>query len=177
MVSVNFRDDTRLNDTEREKLRAFCGELGGDIASLALELGLKVDFVDMWPYESGYIEYAPTCGSLSKYRIVVNKGSTVERQRFTIAHEIAHFLLHRDKGDFEFREETKHRSDDPFVYLSSSDKNDEREANTFAAVLLMPPNLFKPAFERLEGDIAKISRLFVVSQSAAEIRVRQLGLA
>lgn len=176
MVSVNFRDDERITDFERDKLRAFCGELGGDIKKLASDLGLVIEFNDMWPYEEGYLEYAPTCGSPSKYRVVVNRAASIERQRFTIAHEIAHFLLHRDKGEFTFRVETRHRSDDPFIYLEPKDKQEEIEAFNFARALLLPPNQFTPAYYRLEGNVAQLSKLFVVSQEVVKIRVRQLKL-
>ncbi|MGB8622552.1 MAG: ImmA/IrrE family metallo-endopeptidase, partial [Paracoccaceae bacterium] len=74
------------------------------------------------------------------------------------------------------RTETKHRSADFFDYIEPDDPKKEAEANAFAAALLMPPNLFKPAFARFSGDIKKLSTLFDVSEATVCRRVRELAL-
>lgn len=177
MAALDFRSDKRIGANERRQLRAFCGELGGEIVKLANDLGVKVFAEALWPYQSGYLEYAPTCGSMSNYRIVINASQPVERQRFTIAHELAHFLLHRDSDDFEIRTETKHRSSDIFIYeLEPEDKKMEREANVFAAALLLPKNLFAPAHRRLDGDREQLKKLFLVSSEVIDRRCKELRL-
>jgi Zn-dependent peptidase ImmA (M78 family) len=107
---------------------------------------------------------------------VINARDSRERQRFTVAHELAHFLLHKENA----RKRKAHRTEghvyDPFVYLEPSDRREEVEANRFAAALLMPPNLFKPAFERLDRDPRTIARLFGVSSNAVEIHAANLEL-
>lgn len=178
MASLSFKDDRRISDSNRALLKEFCGELGGNIVKLANDLGVKVYAEEMWPYQSGYVEYAPTCGSASNYRIVVNSRHSPERQRFTVAHELAHYLLHRDDKDYCFQSETRHRSDDYFEYeIQPEDKSKEREANGFAAAILMPPNLFVPSFERLGHDIRETAKLFFVSEDAVRRRARELGLS
>lgn len=177
MAALNFKDDKRIGRKERELLREFCSELGADVIRLANDLGVKIFAEDLWPYESGYLEYAPTSGSPSNYRVVVNSRHPPERQRFTVAHELAHFLLHRGDGGFEVRSETKHRSDDYFEYmLEPGSARQEREANALAAALLMPPNLFVPAFARLQGDVRRLARLFFVSEEAVTRRIKELRL-
>ncbi|ASP21997.1 hypothetical protein ANTHELSMS3_03364 [Antarctobacter heliothermus] len=176
MAALNFKTDTRIENGERELLRDFCSELGGNIVELARAMGVKVFSEELWPYESGYLEYAPTCGSLSNYRIVINSRHKPERQRFTVAHELAHFLLHRDKSDFVVRCETRHRSDDYFEYmLDPGEPLKEREANAMAAAILLPPNLFVPAFQRLNGDLCRVAALFEVSVPAVQKRAKELG--
>lgn len=171
---MTFRLDARIAPDQRERLRAFCSELGENIVELANDLGVKVFEEELLPYESGYLEYAPTCGSASCYRIVINSRHSPERQRFTVAHELAHFLLHREKDDFVVSREQMHRSEDYFQYLEAEDRAYEAEANIFAATLLMPPNLFRPASERLEGDVGQLAKLFWVSEDAVRRRTREL---
>jgi len=174
---TSFHADPRIDDRTRLLLRGFCETLGEDILRLARDLGLKVFEEDLLPYESGFLEYAPTCGSASNFRIVVNRHQSIERRRFSVAHEIAHFVLHRDKSDFAFRSETRHRTNkdlDPFVYLDQCDKHLEAEANKFASALLMPPNLFRPANIRLEGDVDRLAKLFGVSREVARRRLSEL---
>jgi Zn-dependent peptidase ImmA (M78 family) len=83
--------------------------------------------------------------------IGVNRAHHENRRRFTVAHEIGHFLLQHYQGvhfdgantglQINFRNDKSSTGEDLF----------EREANLFAAELLMPRRL-------LEADIAKIKR-------------------
>jgi Zn-dependent peptidase ImmA (M78 family) len=95
--------------------------------------------------------------------IGVNAKHHPNRQRFTIAHEIGHFLLHEYEGfhfdgtnqGFQLRlrdEESSKGTDD-----------DEREANLFAAELLMPKRF-------LETDIAKIVDLDLLDDDADSLK-------
>ena len=85
------------------------------------------------------------------------------RQRFTLAHELGHLMLH-ELGTV-FRDATGYRSDD----------HREHEANRFAARLLMPRSLLVPAFHRLR-DLDDLATLFNVSEQARSIRLRSLNL-
>jgi Zn-dependent peptidase ImmA (M78 family) len=59
----------------------------------------------------------------------------VARDRFTIAHEIGHYIMHRP-GRIEFARENRKGPIVPY-------KNPEWQANTFAGELLAPPNIIK----------------------------------
>ncbi len=176
MAALTFKSDPRLGEEQREKLRTFCGETGGEIVELANDLGVKVYEEDLWPYESGYLEYKPTCGSPSNYRIVVNRRHAPERKRFTVAHELAHFLLHLEDDGFDIKSETRHRTDDFFEYLDVHDQRQESEANSFAAAVLMPPNLFIPAYTNMDGSIPFLAKSFFVSSDAVQRRIKELGI-
>ena len=65
----------------------------------------------------------------------VNANHHPTRQRFTLAHELAHYILHRNKHS-EFVDNTYFRSID-------SENPMEYEANAFAGVLLMPESDMK----------------------------------
>ncbi len=65
----------------------------------------------------------------SQSYIAINSGESPVRQRFTIAHELGHYFLHKNTKTFiDFRDNKKN--------IARSPK--ERQANQFAACLLMP---------------------------------------
>ncbi|ARU60940.1 hypothetical protein CBW65_07475 [Tumebacillus avium] len=116
--------------------------------------------------------------------IGVNKLHHEKRKRFTIAHEIGHFILHKgnpihiDKEFFvNFRDATS----------SQATNIEEIEANTFAAALLMPKELVKKELANIAVDgidpfqeeteiISELSRKFRVSHQSLCIRLGKLGL-
>src|SRR5262249_21181364 len=67
--------------------------------------------------------------------VFVNSSDPVPRQRFSAAHELGHFVLHRDKMGGRVT-----KADTPEDIELSDEQSDqhEREANRFAVELLMP---------------------------------------
>lgn len=86
--------------------------------------------------------------------IGVNSSNASVRQRFSIAHELGHYLIHTqgtNKVHVDRAFEVKFRDD-----LSSQGiDTDEREANLFAAELLMP-------WHFMEADLADVSHMDIV---------------
>jgi Zn-dependent peptidase ImmA (M78 family) len=80
-----------------------------------------------------------------------------ERQRFTVAHEIGHLMLH-DLG-IAYRDTTFH-----------GDKA-EAQANGYAAKLLVPLWMLDPFVMRHGGDVARLAEKFQVSQEMMRIRL------
>ena len=113
-------------------------------------------------------------GSLTKDRvsnkwvIKVNAKHHIKRQRFTIAHEFAHYTLHKDsKGSFV---------DEEIYFRKSSDSAIEYSADKFAAELLMPEDLFRKAIiEKGITKVKELSEIFNVSPFAIEIRAKSLN--
>jgi len=109
--------------------------------------------------------------------IGINSSHSPGRQRFTIAHEIGHLLLHTDKSlhiDERF----------PIGLRSgiSGKAIDEREieANQFAAELLMPTDFIAKDIKPLIGvdtvaAIQKLANKYKVSNEAMSIRLSALG--
>ncbi|KPX96568.1 hypothetical protein ALO61_200138 [Pseudomonas savastanoi pv. nerii] len=100
--------------------------------------------------------------------IKVNRHDVKERQRFTIAHEIAHFLLHRDR--------LANGITDDVLYRSGLTDDLERQANRLAADIIMPYNLIQIALSSLnslktEDKLKTISELAQVSLAAVRIRL------
>jgi len=80
-------------------------------------------------------------------RIGYNSFESEVRQRFTLAHELGHFILHSDnKDDYLFVDNAKvmFRTNK----TSNQDYRREREANIFAASILMPQSLIKDVFDK-----------------------------
>lgn len=100
--------------------------------------------------------------------IGVNQGHHPLRQRFTIAHELGHFLLGHGLGE-EHQEEIV---DDFF----DKSRLVEREANLFASVLLMPSDWVREYVKKNGMDIGNLAKTFGVSKQAATIRLLELRL-
>ncbi|MDB4988348.1 MAG: hypothetical protein JWN04_3526 [Myxococcaceae bacterium] len=96
--------------------------------------------------------------------IYLADGDSHERQRFTIAHELGHLMLH--PLGLEYRDLI-----DPTAPGSSVR---EREANAFAAELIMPEWLVRVTVDRLGSNIRALAEAFRVSESAMEYRLRAL---
>ncbi len=133
------------------------------------------------------IRYLPFEGDLSgmlfrdsaKCIIGVNSLHHPNRQRFTIAHEIGHMLLHRGDQihvDRTYRVNLRGRTSSQAV------SRDEMESNTFAAALLMPEEMLAEDLRRQEIDFESEEQLRVlatnygVSLQALNLRLINLGL-
>ncbi len=95
------------------------------------------------------------------------------RRRFTIGHELGHWVLHRKPGQQSLfcRKSTVVEGGPP----SASPVPDiEEEASAFAAALLMPRWLFVREHARCRGDIHELCRAFGSSRAAMERRVAAL---
>lgn len=101
-----------------------------------------------------------------KYVIYVNDKHHSNRQRFTIAHEIAHYILHKEKiGD---------NLTDNAMYRSKLSNVFERQANILASEILMPVN-FVMQFIEENKSVSEMASLFQVSEGAMRIRLKQGG--
>jgi Zn-dependent peptidase ImmA (M78 family) len=113
------------------------------------------------------------------FEILINKNKSVTRQHFTSAHEVGHYFLHKETiqyhqvlvdGEVLVDENFElHRSDTPEL------SQVEKEANNFAASLIMPNDLTIQLWETFH-DIEECAHIFVVSPIAMTIRLESLGL-
>lgn len=101
--------------------------------------------------------------------IVVESEHHTHRRRFTIAHEIGHYVMHYRAGQgAAYYGDTPETLEDHLAL--------EGEANTFAAELLMPLEQVEAMYPFEKGDPVKMARHFQVSPEAMERRLRRLGL-
>ena len=97
------------------------------------------------------------------YTIITNADHFVTRRRFTVAHEIAHFALHRDL--------IGNGVADDVLYRSGLSGSLERQANNYAANLLMPWHLINNAIEEGANSIEELAEKLKVSRTAMSIRL------
>lgn len=157
---------SRLTEEEAKIVQQFVTERPVRVGELAEKLGLAVIRSPMAPKVSGLIQ--PSERAASGFEIRVNKFEVPERQRFTVAHEIAHYLLHRDHIGSGVV--------DNVLYRSNLTSKKETEANRFAADIIMPVNLVVDELKRLGGsrteDTAQeLANLFRVSLPAMRVRL------
>ncbi|MCB1129553.1 MAG: ImmA/IrrE family metallo-endopeptidase [Verrucomicrobiae bacterium] len=124
---------------------------------------------------SGFLLREPGCPAV----IGVNSNHHPWRQRFTIAHELGHLLLHG---------RTELHVDRLVVKLQDrrargGNNEDEMEANRFAAEILMPEEFLRADLKNLgsvsvdnEQVIEDLSRRYEVSKQAMTIRLTSLDL-
>lgn len=120
------------------------------------------------------IEYVPLDASISgrlyrrdgRWIISVNKEHHVNRQRFTLAHELAHYVLHKSVSE---------SFTDTVFFRGASVNNFEYAANEFAAKLLMPENKVREVVRSGTNNIKALAESFGVSVAAMLYRVKQLG--
>lgn len=116
--------------------------------------------------------------------IGVNVSQAPVRQRFTIAHEIAHFVLHRNTLPIFIDRQFLTPYFAAFRSRASSTGEDrlEREANAFAAALLMPAPDVRRALAEIGGNVTdeeaieQLARHFDVSRQAMTFRVANIVL-
>lgn len=134
------------------------------VHAIAADLGLKVYRVRNWPDSiSGQILLDQRRGGTSGYAIFTNADHALTRRRFTIAHEIAHFVLHRGLiGDG-----IEHDA----LYRSGLSSPIEVQANKQAADILMPWHLVNRAIFEGMRDLDGLASKFQVSRSAMAIRL------
>lgn len=141
----------------------FHSEFPIKVGSIAKELGIEVKSATLGAGISGEIKR-----SGDSYIIRINRHDVKARQRFTVAHEIAHYLLHKDKiGDGIV---------DDILYRSLLSDDMEAQANRLAADIIMPLSYLKTKFKEYhplkeEEKIEKIANDLEVSITAIKIRL------
>ena len=142
-----------------------------NVAQLIQDLG--VDYIEM-PMDSGSsgrIDFVS-----GRYQITVNQNQSRQRKKFTAAHELAHYLLHRDllheRGHLD-------RLFDAGGYANPSSPltpQHEVEANKLAAAILMPREAIREMLVWANFDLHELADRFGVSAASMEIRLRVLGI-
>ncbi|MDB4889232.1 MAG: hypothetical protein JWL61_1087 [Gemmatimonadetes bacterium] len=145
------------------------------VEDLAKSLGVEVRYQSLEPNVSGVLVRRG-----NKVVIGVNSNHHSNRQRFTIAHELGHYLLHPDSPTVFVDGALVHfRGED----LTGPSDLRELEANAFAGALLLPEATLRldlrgqyiDAFD--EVAVRGLSNRYQVSQQALTIRLMRLGLA
>jgi Zn-dependent peptidase ImmA (M78 family) len=151
-----------------------------DVRSIAEREGIRVMFEELEDSISGFVVRRGDVTSIG-----VNADHHSNRQRFTLAHELGHYRLH-----------IQTRNNPTAVYVDAEQtlvhfraeipdappNEDEVEANSFAAALLMPEDFVRRdlhgksvnAYD--DNAIRQLAKRYGVSVQALTIRLVELGL-
>lgn len=151
----------QLAPTVREIIQRHQRSAPVKVGAVAAEFGLTVLRSDLPVGISGML--SRDSNDREKWIIRVNRHEHKHRQRFTIAHEIAHFLLHRDEIDEGI-------TDDSF-YRSGLSERREWEANKLAADILMPWALVRSLANEGKVTASELASALEVSEAAMNIRL------
>lgn len=138
-----------------------------DVIKIATFLGFKVIPFDFPETMSAVIRIEET-----KKIIAVNKNKSEVRQRFSIAHELGHYL----SGHDNFSHESETFIDRDKKYLDPHHR-EEKEADEFAAELLMPEIMLKKDVLENNLDAVTLAKKYNVSEPAMWIQLINLKLA
>lgn len=140
----------------------------GNLHEIVAKLGGRVSYRDFWSdNDSGSL----IVESSNDFVIFVAKNTSLERDKFTIAHELGHYVLHYLWP--------ARNSNEPQGKMKANRYGSDRaewEANWFAAAFLMPEVEFRSAFYASGGDFVSLAEEFGVSVLAAKTRAKALGL-
>ena len=143
-------------ETRVEKLLAEAGvnTVPVSVDQVAEYLGIKIELAD----------FGEDCSAVlvrngDQAVIGVNWAHHSNRRRFSIAHEIAHFVLHKGDTYIDRRYRVHFRD----LESAAGTKTVEMEANAFAAALLMPAkwvkNVFTCGFNQQQARLGSLYRV------------------
>jgi Zn-dependent peptidase ImmA (M78 family) len=148
-----------------------------DVGMVAKRLRLKLVYMDLGDDVSGLL-----VSKGDSTIIAVQETDHRNRQRFTIAHEIAHYCLRHQFEPGEHVHVDRGHLITPRNSKSSTGVDPkEIEANQFAASLLMPSRLLSRAIKEFKTDslydyhVVQLAEAFIVSEQAMTIRLSTLG--
>jgi len=163
---TDFAEDVAARERDRLQL--------GDQPILSLrrvleqEVGVRVFFGRLPSWIAGMYAYASELG----YCIFINKKHPPERQRMSMAHEYAHFLIDRYRPGIDYLERHARKP------------ANERFAEAFALAFLMPGvslrryvnDIVNTTGDFRVADLVRLTQYYFVSAQAAVLRLEQLGL-
>lgn len=134
---------------------------------VASQMGAKIVEIDSPTYDGVLVRVADT----NRGRIGVSRRIPVEgRKRFTAAHELGHYVLAHGSEVLQCRSHDI-ETWDPKV------RQDERDANTFAAEVLMPAAIIRPILAQTPdfGHVEQIAELCGTSLTSSARRFVELS--
>jgi Zn-dependent peptidase ImmA (M78 family) len=145
------------------------------VNKIAEQRGLKIKPYDLGRDVSGILVIENDKGTIG-----FNPTESTVRQRFTIAHELGHYELHKDGEELFVDKSFKVLFRDQ--NSGAGEDRKELEANAFAAALLMPEKLVRKEITKNSFDLSdedsmkKLAKAFHVSVPAMTFRISNLGL-
>lgn len=109
-----------------------------------------------------YLNLKDTLGFLYMKNIWINKNIHLYKARFTIAHETGHYFYgHQNRS---------------YLFWKLFKSYDEKQADHFAMISLLPQKLLLEEYERYEWDLSILEKVFWVEMHLIEKRLKQILL-
>lgn len=142
------------------------------IEEIIKKIGLNIFEYNLGDDVSGVLVITNNQGTIG-----YNPKDNYLRQRFTMAHELGHFVMHKENAanelfvdkDFLFK---KFRNANTYTPL---EKRQEQEANAFAAALLMPKSFID--FEMDKEELSALTEVELVSELARRFKVSEVAMS
>jgi len=181
LAQDNLRDKAR--DRARDTARQIIRDYGITQPPIKVEEIARAQDVEIVRHRFEGPESGFALRDGSRRIIGLNTQTSRRRQRFTVAHELGHLLLH--EGNKIIVDQAVLRVDLRNDVSGMGTDIEEIEANTFAAALLMPEKIVFDHVVKLvrangqitrESLIAELARIFDVSAEAMGYRLINLGV-
>lgn len=156
------REWNSISKQNQDLIIEFQKEIPMKLGALAKKLDIIVKQSTLAPNISGEIKESD-----GVVTIKINRHDAITRQRYTLSHEIAHFLLHRHL--------LQNGIEDDVLYRSTQSNEIEAEANRLAADIIMPLELIRSLIQKYSLD--DINKEKVYEQVAEELNVSTTALA
>ena len=156
-------------EAQRALKRYWDGRLPVDPAAIATRLGVSLVPIGSILEPAEYSGYFVRADPQHQGPVIMySRTDALVRQRFTIAHELGHFLLEHKNAP----------RDSPSMFGASVQSTIERDANRFAAELLMPADaVSQVVMSGRFGSAEELADAFKVSKVAMNYRISNLRLA
>lgn len=168
-VKSPSKEYLNLDPQVRADIDGLLNEYPVKLGAIAKRLGVKILLSTLPRGTSGQI-----CQENGDFVIRINRHEAKHRQRFTLAHELAHFLLHRDRV-----EAANGWSENVLLRAPDQPMQIEYEANRLASDLVIPSGQLAEATADYSGPmtpevIEDLARRFGVSTAAMEIKLQMV---
>jgi len=153
----------KKNENAKEIAVKLLGITGipANLKKLIQHFGVKAVSIEMPMSVSGMVVPDPY---QERFVLAVNNRMNYYHRRFTVAHELWHIICRVDSIWYRWQ------------INANNNGQEERQANIFAAELLMPEKAVKERFESGERVLTEYCNFFKVSKPAMEIRLfKELG--
>lgn len=180
-IAENLLNNILKNDHNIEHIKA--NNIAVPIVGISNHFGFKNFDGDFSNLSNNLSQYRNASGMIainsdfkkiydSDKILILNKNETLEHSRFTIAHELGHYL-------FDFNETTQYTYTDFYRTEEAYKDEKEKRASRFAAALLMPKESFINQYNQLKSltyyeIVNKLSEIFIVSTTAIDLRIKEL---
>lgn len=162
--SCNYNIDEILTKAKEKGIKTIPLDIRKVVSNI---FDIEIIETDLGREVSGFLERINM-----SWKIYINRYESESRKRFTIAHELGHFVYHRDKyssGSVSTPDQIFFRDENVLSPI-------EQEANNFAANLLMPEDVFKKYIDSGVRKIVDLADRFQLSTSAIKYRAYKLGM-